>query len=105
MRKCICVIVLVAKVTSHLFLWAFKRVIFNYFPFHLKEGDAALGNGGLARLSACQMDSLATLDYPAWGYNILYMHNLSTCQILITITLSQSYLTSSLLNLLCMLGS
>jgi len=35
--------------------------------YYSKEGDAALGNGGLARLSACQMDSLATMDFPAWG--------------------------------------
>lgn len=40
------------------------------FSLPFKEGDAALGNGGLARLSACQMDSLATLDFPAWGYAI-----------------------------------
>jgi len=38
-----------------------------------QEGDAALGNGGLARLSACQMDSLATLDYPAWGYGVTFI--------------------------------
>ncbi|MGL4986808.1 MAG: glycogen/starch/alpha-glucan phosphorylase, partial [Treponemataceae bacterium] len=48
----------------------------DYNMIENEEPDAGLGNGGLGRLAACFLDSLATLDYPGHGYGIRYEYGM-----------------------------
>ncbi|OGO86952.1 MAG: glycogen phosphorylase [Clostridiales bacterium GWE2_32_10] len=48
----------------------------DYNEIEEQEKDAGLGNGGLGRLAACFIDSLATLEYPAYGCGIRYKYGI-----------------------------
>jgi glycogen phosphorylase len=51
---------------------ALEEVGFNYDELRDAEWDAGLGNGGLGRLAACFLDSMATMGLPGYGYGIRY---------------------------------
>ena len=53
-----------------------KDLDIDYNILEDEEPDAGLGNGGLGRLAACFLDSLATLDYPGHGYGIRYEYGM-----------------------------
>ncbi len=55
---------------------ALKKFGFDIEKLYELEPDAGLGNGGLGRLAACFMDSLASLDYPATGFSLCYEYGL-----------------------------
>ncbi len=53
-----------------------KEMNINYDMIEDEEPDAGLGNGGLGRLAACFLDSIATLEYPGHGYGIRYEYGM-----------------------------
>ncbi len=60
---------------------AVKELGYDMEELRESEWDAGLGNGGLGRLAACFLDSMATLEFPAYGYGIRYEYGIFFQQI------------------------
>ena len=60
---------------------ALKDLGYTYEELADVEPDAGLGNGGLGRLAACFLDSMATLEIPSFGYGIRYNYGIFRQQI------------------------
>ena len=58
------------------FAEAMRQLDLNLETIRALEPDAALGNGGLGRLAACFLDSMATLGLPGYGYGIRYEYGM-----------------------------
>lgn len=55
---------------------ALRQLGYDMEDIMAEEKEPALGNGGLGRLASCFLDTLATLNYPAWGYGLRYKYGM-----------------------------
>ena len=55
---------------------ALRQLGYDLEDIMAQEKEPALGNGGLGRLASCFLDTLATLNYPAWGYGLRYKYGM-----------------------------
>ena len=80
-RKAGCVILIKKFLIKNDNLKFFQKLGMDIEELQEMEDDAGLGNGGLGRLAACFLDSMATLGMAAYGYGIRYDYGIFTQRI------------------------